>query len=87
MMHTLLATVFLFAVISLANPVFRRQSDDNSKTISPVSSATPSPSEDTEINAGGFCNTVFNTGASKNTGFPDTTWNSLTANGVSGFGI
>ena len=30
----------------------------------------------------GFRNAVFNTGASKNAGWPQTTWNSLTSNGV-----
>ena len=30
----------------------------------------------------GFRNTVFNTGAPRNAGWPQTTWNSLTANGV-----
>ena len=31
----------------------------------------------------GFRNTVFNTGAANNAGWPQTTWDSLTANGVS----
>lgn len=31
----------------------------------------------------GFRNTVFNTGAPRNAGWPQTTWDSLTANGVS----
>ena len=34
----------------------------------------------------GFRNTVFNTGAPGNAGWPETTWNSLTANGVTDWG-
>ena len=34
----------------------------------------------------GFRNTVFNTGAPRNAGWPQQTWNSLTANGVEDWG-
>ena len=87
-MQSLITVFSLFAATGFANPVWKRQSDGNAtRTTLSITSATTLPSTDTEINAGGFCNTVFNTGASRNPGFPNTTWDSLTANGVSNFGI
>ena len=57
------------ASIALATP----QQPSTSAT-APNSSGGKCPS--------GFRNAVFNTGASKNAGWPQTTWNSLTSNGV-----
>ena len=86
-MQSLIARISLFAAISIANPVLGRQSDGNlTKTTLPIASATTLPSTDSTIDVGGFCNTVFNTDAFKSPGFPNTTWDSLTANGVSNFG-
>ena len=48
----------------------------------PSTNATASGSTGGKCPAG-FRNTVFNTGAARNAGWPQTTWNSLTANGVS----
>ena len=53
----------------------------------PAKPQPPSTNATAPESGGGKCpawfrNTVFNTGAPRNTGWPQTTWNSLTANGV-----
>ncbi len=57
------------ASIAQANP-----QQPSTNATAPNSSGRKCPS--------GFRNAVFNTGASKNAGWPQTTWNSLTSNGV-----
>lgn len=65
-------------------------SDSTSKSgsITPAEPQQPSNNASAPGSTGGKCpagfrNTVFNTGAPRNAGWPQTTWDSLTANGVS----
>ncbi len=57
-------------------------------SVTPVKSQLSSTNSSAALSGGGKCpagfrNTVFNTGAPRNAGWPQTTWNSLTSNGVS----
>ena len=56
-------------------------------SIAPAKLQRPSTNTTAPKSSGGKCpagfrNTVFNTGAPRNAGWPQTTWNSLSANGV-----
>lgn len=62
---------------------------NSSDSTSPPAPApqTPSDNATAPVTGGGKCpsgfrNTVFNTGAPRNAGWPQTTWDSLTSNGV-----
>lgn len=80
----------------VGNPT-RSNSNAGSASISAPASTAPAnpqqPSTNTTVpeSGGGKCpvgfrNTVFNTGAPRNAGWPQTTWNSLTSNGVDDWG-
>ena len=67
---------------SSASPSPSATSDQSSGNMTTASSPPPS---DGKCPAG-FRNTVFNTGAARNAGWPQQTWNSLTSNGVQDWG-
>ena len=75
---------------SQSNNTGSQSSNTGSSSNGSDSSSGPAPAPDNAtapVTGGGKCpegfrNTVFNTGAPRNEGWPQTTWDSLTSNGV-----
>lgn len=66
------------------------ESTSTAALVDPANPQQPSTNATISASGGGKCpvgfrNTVFNTGAPRNAGWPETTWSSLTENGVNGW--